>query len=122
MISDDSTYTGLRCSTKYIFNLKSVITSNSIETKQTMHNQKDVPKMAPTHTTINIITIYCWPCAQNAPRCFCALFVLAREEVHLTGQHCLIVIPDPVCVGDGLYHARAVPSQGARNIKGSTVS
>ena len=38
-----------------------------------------------------------------------ALFVLAREEVHLTRRSCLIAIPDPECVGGGVERACAVP-------------
>ena len=35
--------------------------------------------------------------------------MLARDEVHITGQNPLIGIPDPDCVGGGLGLACAVP-------------
>ena len=40
---------------------------------------------------------------------FLALFVLARDEVHITGRNCLVVIPAPDCFGSGLGRACAVP-------------
>ena len=39
---------------------------------------------------------------------FFPLFELARDEVHLTGRDCLIVISKPDCVADGLGRACAV--------------
>ena len=39
--------------------------------------------------------------------CF-ALFVLARDRVHLTGRNCPIVVSDPNCVGGGLGRACTV--------------
>ena len=39
---------------------------------------------------------------------FFALPVLARDEVHLTGRNCLIVILKPDCVGGGLGRACTV--------------
>ena len=35
--------------------------------------------------------------------------LLSGDEVHRTGRNCLIVIPDPECVGGGLGRACAVP-------------
>ena len=54
----------------------------------------------------------CWPSALCAPQrfldVFFSLFVLARDEVSLTGRNCVIAIADPDCVGGGLGHACAV--------------
>ena len=40
---------------------------------------------------------------------FCVVrATVARDEVHITGRDCFIVIPDPDCVGGGLGHACAL--------------